>query len=48
MRKEIKVYGNTQVIVLTKSDLKLYNLKVGDIVEVAITQVNHTLKRGGR
>jgi len=46
MRKEIKTYGNTNVIVLTKSDLKLYGLNVGDIVELTITKVeNNALKK---
>jgi len=40
MRKEIKSYGNTNVIVLTKSDLKLYQLNVGDVVEITITRLS--------
>lgn len=40
MRKEIKSYGNTNVIVLTKSDLKLYELNIGDIIEVTITRLS--------
>ncbi len=34
MRKEIKRWGNSAVIVLTKEDLKLRKLKVGDIVNI--------------
>ena len=46
MRKEIKAYGNTNVIVLTKSDLKLYGLNQGDVVEFTITEViNNSLKQ---
>ncbi len=36
MRKEIKKYGNSAVIVLTKEDLKLEKLKVGDVIEIDI------------
>jgi hypothetical protein len=49
MRKEIKTYGNTNVIVLTKTDLKVYGLEVGDIVDLTITEVNpksFELKKG--
>lgn len=34
MRKEIKQWGDSAVLVLTKEDLKLYNLQIGDIVEL--------------
>jgi antitoxin component of MazEF toxin-antitoxin module len=34
MRKEIKQWGDSAVIVFTKEDLRLYNLQVGDIVEL--------------
>ena len=34
MRKEIKRWGNSAVIVLTKEDLKLRKLKIGDIVNI--------------
>jgi antitoxin component of MazEF toxin-antitoxin module len=34
VRKEIKEWGNSAVIVLTKEDLSLYGLKVGDIIEL--------------
>ena len=44
MRKEIKAYGNTNVIVLTKSDLKLYGLKQGDVIELTITEI-HNFKK---
>ncbi|KKN35388.1 hypothetical protein LCGC14_0784150 [marine sediment metagenome] len=41
MRKEIKRWGNSAVIVLTKEDLKLRKLKVGDIVNIEeLTKVN--------
>lgn len=38
MKKIIKRYGNTNVIVLDAEDMKVYELKEGDIVEVAITK----------
>ena len=38
--KEIKAYGNTAVIVLTKENLKLNKLKVGDIVDIDIDKEN--------
>ena len=34
MRKEIKKYGNSAVIVLLKEDMKNYKLKIGDIVDI--------------
>lgn len=34
MRKEIKQWGDSAVIVLTREDLKLYGLQIGDIVEL--------------
>jgi len=39
MRKQIQKYGNSCVIRLSKDDLKIYNLKVGDIVDVEIEKV---------
>jgi hypothetical protein len=45
MRKEIKAYGNTNVIVLTMSDLKLYELAVGDVIEFDITKINRDKKK---
>ena len=38
MHKEIKAYGNTAVIVLTKENLKLNKLKVGDVVSVEMNK----------
>lgn len=34
MRKEIKKWADSRVIVLTKEDLKAYDLREGDIVEI--------------
>ena len=38
MKKEIKQYGNSAVLVLTKEDLKLHKLKIGDVVNIEITK----------
>lgn len=38
MKKIIKKYGNTNVIVLDAEDMKVYELKEGEVVEVAITK----------
>jgi len=38
MRKIIKKYGGTAVIVLTKDDLKCHGLNVGDVAEIIITE----------
>lgn len=35
VRKEIKKWGNSAVIILTKDDLKVRGLKIGDIVDIA-------------
>jgi antitoxin component of MazEF toxin-antitoxin module len=43
MRKEIKKYGNSRVLVLTQDDLKVYGLETGDIIELVITKVNHNI-----
>lgn len=34
MRKEIKQWGDSAVIVLTKEDLKAYDLEVGDFIDL--------------
>lgn len=35
MRKEIKQWGNSAVIILTTEDLKVYDLKAGDFVDIS-------------
>ena len=40
MRKEIKQWGSSAVIVLTKEDLKLYDFQVGDHVDCIIDIIN--------
>ena len=39
MRKELKTWGNSMVIVFSKEDQKVYGLKLGDIIEFTITKV---------
>ena len=34
MKKKIKQWGHSLVIVLTKEDIDLYGLKVGDVLEL--------------
>lgn len=36
IKKEIKKFGNSAVIVLTAENLKLYKLKIGDVVNISI------------
>jgi len=45
MLKEIKKYGNTSVIVLTKEELKLRNLKIGDLINIDIKRVKAGKKK---
>ncbi len=49
MRKIIKQYGNSAVIILSSEDLKAYEMKVGDVVELSITSIhNIKAKAGGK
>ena len=34
MKKIVKKYGNTNVVVLSKEDMKVEKIKLGDIVEI--------------
>jgi len=43
MKKIIKKYGNTHVIVLDSEDMKVYELESGDIVELHLIKL-----KGGR
>ena len=36
MKKIVKKFGNSFVIILNKEDKRIYNLKEGDIVEIEI------------
>ena len=40
LKKRIKKYGNTHVIVLTKEELENNKFKGGDLVDVEITKSN--------
>ena len=40
MRKIIKKYGSSHVIILNPEDLKIYNLKEGDIVDLEVCKIN--------
>lgn len=46
MRKEIKQWGDSAVIVFTKEDLKVYNLQPGDIIDISdIVKVKSLIER---
>ncbi len=36
MKKIIKKYGSSNVIILDSEDMKIYKLKVGDILDIEI------------
>lgn len=35
MRKQIKKWGDSAIIVLSPEDLKTYDLKIGDIIDIS-------------
>ena len=35
MRKEIKKYGNSAVVVLTQEDMKNYGWEIGDVIDLS-------------
>lgn len=39
MRKIIKHFGNSNVVVLSKEDCETYNLKEGDTIEFEINKI---------
>jgi len=39
MRKQIKKWGSSAVIVLTKEDLEVYKLAIGKIIDIEVTEV---------
>ena len=39
MKKIIKAYGASTIITLSPEDLKIYELKVGDVVEIHLRKV---------
>ena len=38
MRKIIKKTGNSACIIINKEDLQIYNLKIGDIINIKISK----------
>jgi len=36
MKKIVKKYGNSFVIILDREDMKIYKLKEGDIIDIVI------------
>jgi len=36
MKKIIKKYGNSNVIILNPEDLKIFKLKVGDVIDIQL------------
>ena len=39
MKKKIKEWGNSAVLVFTKEDLDLYDIDIGDIIEFTPTKI---------
>ena len=39
MRKQITKEGNNQRVRITKEEMDLYNLKIGDVIEFTITKI---------
>ena len=39
MKKIIKKLGNSTVIIITKDDKRIYNLKEGDVIELELVRV---------
>lgn len=39
MRKEIKQWGNCAVIVISPAELKVFELEVGDCIDLVITNI---------
>ena len=44
MRKIIKKYGDSLVIVINSEDSKAYNLQEGDIIEISLEKVKNFTK----
>ena len=45
MRKRIKKWGNASGILLSREDLELYGLKIGDIVDLEFVKVNKSIQK---
>ena len=39
MKKQIKRYGNSLIILIDKEDSEIYNLEEGDVVELEIVKL---------
>jgi antitoxin component of MazEF toxin-antitoxin module len=46
VRKEIKKYGNTNVIVLSSEDMKVYGLTTEDVIEFEIVKIEKEVEHG--
>ena len=44
MKKIIKKTGNSACIIISAEDLQIYDLKIGDIVEISIKKAEKELK----
>jgi len=40
MKKIIKRYGHSNIIILNSDDMKIYGLKIGDVVEIHLRKDN--------
>ena len=47
MLKQIKKYGNTHVVIITSDDMKFYNLKEDEVVDLDILKVKIKIMKGG-
>jgi antitoxin component of MazEF toxin-antitoxin module len=45
MRKEIKAWGNSAGLILTKADLEVYDLAIGDVIELTVTVIKEKKKK---
>ena len=48
LRKQIQTYGNSIVIRFNPSDIKVYNIKVGEIYDVELTKIDDKGGANGR
>ncbi len=44
MRKEIKKFGNSAIIVIDAEDLRVYELKVGDVLDIELCKIKQLPK----
>lgn len=48
MKKIIKKWGDSAVIILTPEELKIYNIKIGDILELEINKYKPEKQKHGK